>query len=517
MNVGRILLVVVFLVSLVIGLPGTALARRPALGAETCVSVSGPGIPSPTVAPAKLPGFHAAWWGQSGYPTLCPGEKSTATVAFYNSGSLGWVAGKMGEAAYLGTWGPEPGQDRPTALGGDGRNGSPATGWPRFNRIAAQPDAYVGPGQVAWFRFTIQAPTAPGVYFLGLRPLVEGASWLEDAGVFWLVTVLNPDGTPPSMACLQCWPLSGTPIAGADAYRRPLSVKFDNSISARPHWGLSQADMVWETLVEGNITRLNAVFHAQDPTMIGAVRSGRLFDRYLTPGVRGALAYSGATIEELAFFRQDVAEGRYVDIGMATGAGNAYYRVNFRPSPYNLFTSAAALRAALAAQGKSGGVQVPAWEFSLPMFEASQDANGMVGSIPATALAIPYRGVGYVRYEYQAAARSYARWQNGVREIDAMNGQPIAAKNVVVVSTDVFTAQPPIVQDIFGSLGLDMRTTGTGKCSVFQQGRRQDCTWSRATINDPFVFTNFYGKRILLSPGQTWLHVVPADWQIPSS
>src|SRR5438128_1479271 len=76
-----------------------------------------------------------------------------------------------------------------TPLGGDGQLGSPATGWPRYNRIALQPAEYVGPGQVAWFQFTIQAPTAPGTYRLYLRPLIEGAQWMEDYGVFWVVTV----------------------------------------------------------------------------------------------------------------------------------------------------------------------------------------------------------------------------------------------------------------------------------------------------------------------------------------
>jgi hypothetical protein len=104
----------------------------------------------------------------------------------------------MGEVAYLGTWGPEPGQDAATPLGGDGGVGSPATGWPRYNRIAIQPAEYVGPGQVAWFQFTIQAPATAGYYRLYLRPLIEGAAWLEDFGVFWLVTVLNPDGSRPA-------------------------------------------------------------------------------------------------------------------------------------------------------------------------------------------------------------------------------------------------------------------------------------------------------------------------------
>src|SRR2546430_1330667 len=116
----------------------------------------------PAAAPAKLPGFHASWYGQSGYMQLCPGERATATLAYLNSGSLGWVAGRMGDVAYLGTWTSEPGQDQPSILGGDGQRGSPATGWPRYNRIATQPAAYVGPGQVAWFQFTVQAPTTPG-------------------------------------------------------------------------------------------------------------------------------------------------------------------------------------------------------------------------------------------------------------------------------------------------------------------------------------------------------------------
>ncbi len=95
----------------------------------------------------------------------------------------------MGEVAYLGTWKPEPGQDMPSPLGGDGTNGSPNTAWPRYDRIALQPASYVGPGQVAWFEFTIQAPTVPGVYRLYLRPVIEGATWMEDYGVFWVVTV----------------------------------------------------------------------------------------------------------------------------------------------------------------------------------------------------------------------------------------------------------------------------------------------------------------------------------------
>ena len=182
-----------------VGAPAAAASTLIAPSAAVCNGSSvGPGIAPPARVGAGIPGFHASWYGQSGYPTLCPGERSNAVVAFYNSGSRGWVAGRMGEVAYLGTWNGDPGQDEPTVLGGNGEMGSPQTGWPRFNRVATQPSDYVGPGQVAWFQFSIQAPDRPGFYRLYIRPLVEGATWMEDAGVYWQVTVLNPDGTPPA-------------------------------------------------------------------------------------------------------------------------------------------------------------------------------------------------------------------------------------------------------------------------------------------------------------------------------
>ncbi|MGH2449782.1 MAG: family 10 glycosylhydrolase [Candidatus Limnocylindria bacterium] len=161
----------------------------PASPTGQCASTVGPGIPPPATLPSGLSGFHAAWYGQSGYPTLCAGERSTAVVAYYNSGTRGWLSGAMGQVAYLGTWVPEPGQDRASMLGGDGQFGSPDTGWPRYDRVALQPHHWVGPNQVAWFQFTIQAPAMPGTYRLYIRPLVEGATWMEDYGVYWLVTV----------------------------------------------------------------------------------------------------------------------------------------------------------------------------------------------------------------------------------------------------------------------------------------------------------------------------------------
>src|SRR6266516_1858338 len=176
--------------------------ESPAPQAAVCQSSVGPGIAPPASVPSGIPGFHASWYGQSGYMTLCPGDTMTAVVAMYNSGSFGWVKGVLGQVAYLGTWNPTPGQDQPSVLGGDGQLGSPNTGWPRYNRVAIQPADYVGPNQVAWFQFGIRAPLTPGIYDLYIRPLIEGAQWMGDYGIFWRITVpASGVGAPAKLGC----------------------------------------------------------------------------------------------------------------------------------------------------------------------------------------------------------------------------------------------------------------------------------------------------------------------------
>src|SRR5438067_7847520 len=187
--------------------------QSPAPQAAVCQSSVGPGIPPPASVASGVPGFHASWYGQSGYMTLCPGDTMTAVVAMYNSGSFGWVKGVLGQVAYLGTWNPIPGQDQPSVLGGDGQLGSPNTGWPRYNRVAIQPADYVGPNQIAWFQFGIRAPQTPGIYDLYIRPVIEGAQWMEDYGIFWRITV--PASTVGAPAKLGCSAAPASIVAGS--------------------------------------------------------------------------------------------------------------------------------------------------------------------------------------------------------------------------------------------------------------------------------------------------------------
>jgi len=346
-------------------------------------------------------------------------------------------------------------------------------------------------------------------------PAAPGASSRPPTATVAAVTTPEPT-LAPDAPCKDCWPLTGKPLKLASADKRALLVKIDNVPLARPHYGITQADMVFEILVEGLATRLAVVFHSQDPQTIGNIRSARLADRSLTPMVRGALVYSGTSAYEMPLIQGDAANGKYVDLSADYTSG--YYRVTFRPGPYNMFTSAAAMRQAIAAHGADGPQQIPAWGF-LAATDHAPTIAGMSGAIAATELTIPYReDISLVKYQYDPQTRTYARFQNNagkaVRDVDAVNNQPIVAANVAVIHTEIW--EVPQIVDAAGSHAHDMRLTGTGAATIFRDGLRQEATWSRASDTDPFIFKNTAGERILLSQGQTWVHVIPNDWETPS-
>ena len=123
-------------------------------------------------------GYHSSWASQSAYPTLAPGAISpTLTITFANTGSKTWTRGVGGAQANLGVVADD------TEWAGFG------VSWPSANRVATQSDALVPPGGLASFAFQVRAPAAAGVYRIALRPVIDGTVWMEDQGVFLVITV----------------------------------------------------------------------------------------------------------------------------------------------------------------------------------------------------------------------------------------------------------------------------------------------------------------------------------------
>jgi len=319
----------------------------------------------------------------------------------------------------------------------------------------------------------------------------------------------TPEPTPtpaPTPTPTVYWPLRGTIASDpAAARRRPILVRLGNDPAARPQSGLGAADMVWEMLVEGGITRYMAVFHSQEAPQIGPVRSARLSDLHYLRMLRGALGHVGASAPVVHLIRDAAARGEFITADQTLYPA-FYSRVNWRPAPHNVYTSTARLRAAAAAAGDRGNVEIPSLAFA---------STAPEGGTAATTATIPYRGWP-TTYTYDGAANGYRRMQSGARTVDAANNQPVLATNVLVIYTDLWEI-PHIIEDRGGSRSIEIRSTGTGAVSIFTNGKRYDGTWMRETAELMYRFVAPDGSALTLQPGQTWVHVIPKDWTVASA
>ncbi len=120
----------------------------------------------------SLSPYHTAFYAQSPFPSVGPGQTAEWVIALTNTGTTGWDLGQS-TGLRLGTWSP---QDAPSMLA--------SSAWIAPNRPAQQTTTWVGPGQQAWFRVLLHAPSTPGVYRLYVRPVIDGVQWLEDFGAY---------------------------------------------------------------------------------------------------------------------------------------------------------------------------------------------------------------------------------------------------------------------------------------------------------------------------------------------
>jgi hypothetical protein len=146
---------------------------RPVIDGVAWLEDQGVYVPVTTFA-----NYHSDWATQSAYPTLQAGQVSgTLSFQFRNTGTSTWNRGTLGQEARLG-------------INGDNEMWAAlAVGWAFTTRPAVQVESSVAPGQLGTFTFQIRAPSTPGVYYINVRPVIDGVTWMEDQGVFLIVTV----------------------------------------------------------------------------------------------------------------------------------------------------------------------------------------------------------------------------------------------------------------------------------------------------------------------------------------
>ena len=309
-----------------------------------------------------------------------------------------------------------------------------------------------------------------------------------------------PPAPPPPPPKYNC-PLDGSEAATkADTQKRPIVVQIDNAPAARNQSGLSQADIVYEYMAEGEITRFSAVFACHDADTVGPVRSARLIDLELVPEYQALLSNSGAsqgTAAELS------AASDYVPNIDDARAPDVYWRVHDRYAPDNLMTSTDGIRQAAAAAGLSTEADVNGG----PTFKG--DSPPAAGAA-LKSISVPYSPYADVSYQYDPGANAWLRFIGGKPHIDTLNGKQIEAKNVIIQYVQV--TQTNIKEDS-NNYGLSFQLTGSGKVLVFRDGQVVSGTWQRTARDAPTTYYDAQNRPIALNVGQTWVQVVPADFQ----
>ena len=312
----------------------------------------------------------------------------------------------------------------------------------------------------------------------------------------------DSERTVPKPAEPIRWPLTGLDAPSAEAIRqRVVSVKIENSPAARPQSGLQQADVVYETVAEGGITRFNAMFHSQVPDPVGPVRSARLSDITIVPQYGALFVFSGASASVNSAVRSAGLENLSQDAGVTA----PFFRSSARSAPHNLYAHLDTVRSVAVRRGL-GGEADP----TRLMFVTGSSTT--TAGVSALSIDIPFSTANRVLWNYDATADAYLRTNNGRAHTDALTGEQIAARNVVVMWAQYV---PQGKRDSAGSTTYDVTLKGTGKAAVFISGRRLDATWE-ADGSAPPTFKAADGTPIKLARGNTWFQVIDSGISITS-
>ena len=302
-------------------------------------------------------------------------------------------------------------------------------------------------------------------------------------------TTVAPTTLPPTTTTTPepaRMPLTGVPLGeGETAPDRPaLVVKLDNvECARRTQTGLNQADIVFEEIVEGRLTRFAAVFHSQESDPIGPIRSGRSQDVDMLGGLnRPLFAWSGGNAGTNAL----IAESDLVDLSAQRG-GAGYFRTRSCGSPHNLFNNTSAL---FAQAPPEAGRPTPLFDYLEPgEVPAGDDATKielMVGAIP-------------VGWEWNSDFGVYLRSQDG-RAHTLGDGSPVSTNTVVVLANQYGVSS-------YNRVSPEAQSVGEGDAAVFTGGKAMLGHWSRPDRTSPIILTTPEGTPIEITPGRTFVEM----------
>ena len=327
-------------------------------------------------------------------------------------------------------------------------------------------------------------------------------------------TVTASAATPVVLSRLQDFGDDRNPLTGellddpGNLDRRPIAVKISNAPArwVRPQSGLSQADIVFEHVTEGLITRFTAVIYGNTPEKLGPIRSARLIDLQIPLMYDAALAYSGSSIG----VSRKLFASQFRSRILRTNTTGYYRTGEAKPFEHTLYALPNGLWGALEDRNLNEEPNLR----GLLTFSSEPPANGQ----RARNVNLNYRD--WTKIDWRYIKGQYFRWADGEKHIDANTGDQISASNVIVIFAD-HSLDRTICETQSGSsclaFSMEIDLLGSGEAIMFRNGYQYDIEWRRNDPHDMLTFYDEAGSPIPLSIGNSWYQVIPNSYSDPVS
>ncbi|KQL45122.1 hypothetical protein AN963_27880 [Brevibacillus choshinensis] len=273
--------------------------------------------------------------------------------------------------------------------------------------------------------------------------------------------------------------------------KRPIMVMINNAPPARPQSGISKADMIYEVLAEGEMTRLLSIFQSQEPDIIGPVRSIRPYFIQIGIGFDAVLVHAGGSQEALT----TLARSDYSHLDEIPN-GRYFWRENFRKAPHNLYTKPELLKQAMQDKNMRTTSEVPHFTF-LP-----EDAVITEGE-PATKVDLTFHSLNKAGFVYDEKEKKYMRFTAGKPHVDLSDNKQLSTTNLLVIATK------HRVLDSEGRRQVDV--VGPGDGYLFQQGKARKIKWKRSNGVIRAYSDAALTEEMPLLLGNTWIEILPTS------
>jgi len=311
--------------------------------------------------------------------------------------------------------------------------------------------------------------------------------------------------------------------------RRPVAVMVENTPDARPQSGLSKADLTFEVVAEGGITRFMPIFFCAaqaNDIVVAPVRSARTYYINLASGFNrplyahvGGANVPGPTnalgqLEDYGWAGQN--DLNQFSIGYPTFVRN-YSRIPGRDiaTEHTMETTTEGLWAIGAKRGWTNmSPALGSGKYAVPAADWAEDFTGwdFVDGAPAAspdATKISYsfwtgQPIYDVSWAYDAASNIYTRTNGGQPAVDINNNLPLTASNVIIMlvkETGPINDEKHMIYEVIG----------TGDALIFNNGTVTQAKWNKANREAELTFADAKGGEVQLVRGQIWISVIDKD------